>query len=255
MGGQFRSRHLPALSACKGVRARYWAALCLPMLVILAPTSARAAGGAFAVDDAVIANPGDCQVETWVALASNHDVVAFTQPACVVKLGIPVELTAVAGHARTDDVWVTPLGAKAKINILPVETGKIGVGLVEQPLWDGRNGQYLFNQLYVPFTFQFSDVFRINLNAGWQNDGIVNLNYALWGAGFEWNFVEQLTLIGEVFGLSGPVTPNAVSITEPRAQLGLRVMPVKNVDIDLIYGRNVNGENANWFTLGLNVRF
>jgi hypothetical protein len=235
--------------------ARLWTAFCLPILVIFVPTSARAAGGAYVVDDAVIGKPGDCQVETWLALASNHDLQAVTQPACVVKLGIPVEMTAVVSRVRTDDVWLTPLGAKAKINILPVETGKIGVGLVEQPVWDARNGQYLFNQLYVPLTFQFNDAFRINVNAGWQYDGVGKLNYALWGAGFEWIFVEKLTLIGEVFGLSGPTTTDAIAVTEPRAQLGLRVTPEKNFDIDLIYGRNVNGENANWFTLGVNVRF
>jgi hypothetical protein len=109
--------------------------------------------------------------------------------------------------------------------------------------------------LYVPLTFKLSETFRINVNAGWQYDGIVKLNYALWGAGFEWIFVEQLTLVGEVFGLSGPTTPEAIAITEPRAQLGLRVSPMQNIDVDLIYGRNITGENANWFTLGLNVRF
>jgi hypothetical protein len=35
----------------------------------------------------------------------------------------------------------------------------------------------------------------------------------------------------------------------------LRVTPVDNVDVDLIYGRNISGENANWFTLGVNARF
>ena len=27
------------------------------------------------------------------------------------------------------------------------------------------------------------------------------------------------------------------------------------IDLDLIYGRNIAGENANWITVGLNVRF
>jgi hypothetical protein len=27
------------------------------------------------------------------------------------------------------------------------------------------------------------------------------------------------------------------------------------LDIDVIYGRNIVGENADWITLGLNVRF
>jgi len=28
-----------------------------------------------------------------------------------------------------------------------------------------------------------------------------------------------------------------------------------SVNIDLIYGRNIAGENANWLTLGVNLRF
>ena len=72
--------------------------------------------------------------------------------------------------------------------------------------------------------------------------------------GFEWNFVQPLTLIGEVFGLAGP-RQEARSVTEPRAQIGLRWTPAEAFDIDLIYGRNITGENANWLTLGLNLRF
>jgi hypothetical protein len=251
MHGQTCSRLPEATCARKAAPARLWVALCL---AVLAPAPAYAAGGAYVVDDAVIGKPGDCQVETWLALADNHDLQAITQPACVVKLGIPVELTTVMGRTRTDDVWQTQLGAKAKINILPVETGSVGLGLVEQPVWDAASGQYLFNQFYVPLTFQFSDTFRINVNAGWQYDGVTKINYALWGAGFEWIFAEKLTLIGEWFGLAGPAT-DVNTVSEPRAQLGLRITPVTNLDVDLIYGRNVYGENANWFTLGLNVRF
>jgi hypothetical protein len=254
MSGQFSSRPLPASSAHKPAVARYWAALCLPMLVMLDPTSARAAGGAYVVDDAEIAKPGDCKVESWIALASNHDLQAITQPSCVVKLGIPVELTGSFARVRSEGVWQTQVGPKVKINILPVETGKVGIGIVDQAAWDGATGQYIFNMLYVPLTFQLSDNFRINLNVGWQSDGVKRVDDVYWGGGFEWNFVKPLTLIGEVFGLAGPPV-DPIGVTEPRAQLGLRVTPKDNFDIDLIYGRNVGGENANWLTLGLNVRF
>ena len=103
-------------------------------------------------------------------------------------------------------------------------------------------------------TFQMTDDFRINLNMGWQSDGVNRVDDVYWGGGFEWNFVKPVTLIGEVFGLAGP-SVDPIGTTEPRAQLGLRFTPEKNWDVDLIYGRNVGGENANWFTLGLNVRF
>jgi hypothetical protein len=55
-------------------------------------------------------------------------------------------------------------------------------------------------------------------------------------------------LLGEVFAILGPEQSN------PRMQLGLRYNPVKSVDLDLIYGRNIAGERSNWITIGLNFR-
>jgi hypothetical protein len=71
-------------------------------------------------------------------------------------------------------------------------------------------------------------------------------------AGFEWTFAKQLTLIGEVFGLFGQ-SAEPSSRMDPRAQLGLRYAPEKSVDVDVIYGRNVLGENADWITIGLSA--
>lgn len=251
MHGQFCSRSRLAFWTRTAAPARFCGAL---WLALLAPASAYAAGGAYVVDDAAVGKPGECKVESWVALADNHDVQAITQPACVVKLGIPIEVTAAYARTRSDGEWQNFAGGKAKINLVPVETGRIGVALVDFAVWDVHTGQNNFNALYVPLTYQFSDSFRINVNAGWQYDGAHQANQTYWGAGFEWNFVQPLTLIGELFQFAGPrVDPT--SFTEPRAQLGLRITPQKSFDIDLIYGRNVYGENANWFTLGLNVRF
>jgi hypothetical protein len=251
----FRSLPCPATSPRKRAPGRSSPAIVLVAAgMALAPASAKAAGGAFIVDDAEVGKPGECKVESWVALASNHDMQAITQPACVVSLGIPVELGGSLARTRSDDVWQTSGGPKAKINILPVETGRVGVGLAGSAGWDFATGEYLFNLLYVPLTLQLRDDFRINLNAGWQYDGPTRLSYAIWGAAFEWNFVKPLTLIGEVFGLAGPASDPS-TITSPRAQLGLRITPVDKIDVDLIYGRNINGENANWLTVGLNVRF
>jgi hypothetical protein len=157
-------------------------------------------------------------------------------------------------RTRSADVWATGAGPKLKANLVAVENGRFGIGLAGQAAWDLGTGQPLFDLVYVPLTFQLRDDFRINLNAGWQYDGATRLNYALWGAAFEWTFVKPLTLIGEVFGLAGPASDPS-TITTPRAQLGLRITPVSNTDIDLIYGRNINGENANWLTVGVNVRF
>jgi len=58
----------------------------------------------------------------------------------------------------------------------------------------------------------------------------------------------------EVFGIAGP-QGDPRSQTQPRFQAGLRVTPIETIDFDVIYGRNITGENANWITIGMNVRF
>jgi hypothetical protein len=42
--------------------------------------------------------------------------------------------------------------------------------------------------------------------------------------------------------------------TNPRYQTGLRYSPNKDIDGDLIYGRNLLGEGSNWITVGLTIR-
>lgn len=220
----------------------------------LLPAAAMAAGGAFFVDDALIGKPGECKVESWVSIASNHDFLAVTQPACVINAGIPVEAGATLVRTRSDGEWSTSAGPKAKINIIPLGDQGFALGLSGNTLWNLSTGQNIGSNINVPFTIQATKDLRININGGWLYNAVARVNYGSYGAGFEWNFVQPLTLIGEVFGLAGP-QQDVRSVTEPRAQLGLRWTPVEAFDIDVIYGRNIAGENANWFTLGLNLRF
>jgi hypothetical protein len=57
----------------------------------------------------------------------------------------------------------------------------------------------------------------------------------------------------EAFGQAGQSdTPSAV---QPRFQTGVRYRPNEIFSVDLIYGRNISGENANWITLGTTFRF
>ena len=56
-----------------------------------------------------------------------------------------------------------------------------------------------------------------------------------------------------MFGQAGVAEDK--STVEPRFQLGLRYRPVDRFNIDVIYGRNITGENANWITIATIVRF
>jgi hypothetical protein len=56
-----------------------------------------------------------------------------------------------------------------------------------------------------------------------------------------------------VFGLIGD--SDKASGKQPRFQAGLRWRPIDAFSMDLIYGRNILGENANWITLATTIRF
>ena len=234
----------------------------LATAIALAPASALAAGGAFVVDDVVVDKPGACKVESWASAATNHDFNAVTSPACVVKLGIPVELGGQLQRSRDDGVWGTSGTLKAKTNLIPVENHPFGLAISGGASWDLLTGASTGGFINVPVTLQVNDKFRVNVNGGWLYDNVAKISYATWGAGFEWSFADKWTLIGEVFGETGalpavesgdPPPPN--SIREPRTQIGLRFTPQDNLDIDVIWGHNIAGENAQWLTLGVNLHF
>lgn len=228
--------------------------LAVGILAQVLSTPVVAAGGAFVVDDSEIAKPGDCKVESWASFASNTDFLGVTSPACVANLGWPVELGFSLARFRSDDEWGSELVLKGKTNILPAGIGKIGLGFSGAVAFDLLTGEHSASSVNVPATFEIVEQFKINVNAGWLYTRPEDLNWFTYGAGFEWNFIKPLTLIGEVFGLAGQ-SVEPFSRTDLRAQLGLRYMPYESVDIDVISGRNILGENANWITVGLNFRF
>lgn len=246
------------------IKRRLAAAAFFAAGLTLALGHALAAGGAFAVDDSEIGKPGECKVESWVSLASNRDFSAATSPACAVKLGIPFEIGAQLQRSRSDSEWGTSGGLKGKINLIPAEGRAFGVGLSGGTSWNLINGASTGGFINVPVTFALREDFKININGGWMYDATTKIGYVTWGAGFEWAFTKALplTLIGEVYGQSGRLVPAEEdaappnnSVREPRTQLGLRYTPKENIDLDVIWGRNITGENANWVTLGVNLRF
>jgi hypothetical protein len=232
------------------------------LLTIALTGRAYAAGGGYSVDDAEIGKPGDCEVDSWASTASNHDFSATVNPFCVVNLGMPIEFDAIFQRMRASGVWTSTGTALVKTNLIPVENHPFGVGLVGAATWNLVTGATTGGYVYVPLTFQLKENFRINVNGGWQYDNVAKIHYATWGAGFEWIFMKPFTLIGEVYGQAGKLAaadpddaPSPKSVIQPRVQAGIRFTPAEKIDIDVIWGHNINGENAHWLTLGVNLRF
>jgi hypothetical protein len=223
--------------------------------VVLFSGYARAAGGAFLVDDAAVDEPFACKIESSASMASNQTFLGQITPACVLPLFKPIEVGVnIIRTRQPDGDWGTGVLPKFKMNILPVETGKFGLAISAGSLFNVLTGEYAGSFVNVPVTYTFSDSFKVNLNTGWIYERPNDQHFISYGAGFEWIPLKHLTLIGEVFGV---VTerPEARTVVDPRFQLGLRVTPIDTMDFDVIYGRNLGGENANWITVGWNVRF
>ena len=216
---------------------------------------AHAAGAAYAVDTAEVSEPGSCKVESWASAASNHDFVAATTPTCVLGLFHPIEFSSQFTRTRADEEWGTSATPKLKANLIPSAIGSWGVAVTGAASYDLLTHENTALFAAVPATLRLSNVVRINLNAGWQLDRTVNQNYFTYGAGVDWRTPDNVwTLTAEVFGQLGAIQ-DVRGVTEPRFQVGLRWRPVDQFNVDLIYGRNITGENSNWITLATVVRF
>jgi len=228
-------------------------AVAAAILAWLPARELRAANGAYAVDAADISEVGSCKVESWLSTASNTDFTAVANPSCVINPSQPVELSMFTSRARSDGEWSNTIQPKAKTNIVPTGIGKLGVSIYAGGSFDALTGESLTAFAVIPATFRLSETMRINLNGGWLWDRSVDRHYLLYGIGFDWKFTETLQWTIETFGQAGQ--SDTPSVVQPRFQTGMRYRPNEIFSVDLIYGRNIMGENANWITLGTTIRF
>ena len=228
------------------------------MAVLPMADGAWAANGAYAVDSADISEVGSCKLESWISTATNTDFSLVANPSCVADVGRPVEFSVLVNRSRSDGEWSTTFQPKAKTNLVPTGVGKFGFAMYAGASFDALTGDNLTTFAVVPATYRLSETMRINLNGGWLWDRTVDRHYLLYGIGWDWKFTDVLQLTIEAFGQAGRAdTPSVTSpsVTWPRFQAGVRYRPNEIFSVDLIYGRNIMGENANWITLGTTIRF
>jgi hypothetical protein len=237
-------------SACARAGALGLAVL---VLTLPPPTGARAArlGGPYFVDDAEIGPVGSCEFQQLASSAHNGDHIYGFSPACVVQFGAPVEIGTNHVNLRSDGVVDPVVSLTAKTVPIPLPGGGragFGLALSGEFIWDTNTNSFAGMFLNMPLTYDFNDRLRLNVNVGTLYIADPSVLLATGGLGVSWNFADEWTVISEVFALVGP------GQTNPRYQTGLRYSPIKAVDCDFIYGRNLTGEGANWFTVALTVR-
>jgi hypothetical protein len=106
--------------------------------LVLAAASAQAAklGGPYFVDDGEIGKVGSCEAESWSSSADNTDHIYVFSPACVVKVGIPMEIGLSGVNSRSNGFSDTTLSLTGKTVLLPIGPSAFGLALSGAVVFD-----------------------------------------------------------------------------------------------------------------------
>ncbi|MCC5994772.1 MAG: hypothetical protein JJU18_00185 [Oceanicaulis sp.] len=212
--------------------------------VLTAP--ALASGGPYAVDDAGIATPGKFKLETWMSVADTDDLIFIASPGYVFEALPWIEFELTYERARRGGDWEDTLAPAVKIALRDVDEHGYGVAL---SLGSGHAGIVRrADTMYavVPVTIPAGERLLVNVNAGVERDQETRQTEAVWGVGGQLLF-DRGELIAETFGREGGT---------PGFQAGVRpYLFGGDIALEFAYGRNLDGDRANWLTVGLSFEF
>ena len=166
----------------------------------------------------------------------------------------PVEVSAQFTRSRADGEWGTGVSPKVKTNIVPTAIGSWGVAISATASYDLITKENTALFVTVPATLRMSNACgSTSTPAGSSTAPPIATTSPMarvsTGAPPTMSGPSPARCSGRPAPLEQP------GVVEPRFQLGLRYRPVDQFNIDLIYGRNLAGERANWITLATIVRF
>ena len=231
---------------------RHWVGATLSLLVTLdLATKAHAAGGSYVVDDGAINSPGECNIDTWFT-SNRHDSSthnAVISQGCTSRNLPWLQWGGAAEQDHSDDSTANRLSPQLKAQLYANQDQSLELALSGEAHYALKGSRrYDGADLNLPLTWQPFEPLRLNLNGGWShayNDG-KQTRRLTWGSGFEYTVADALTLIGERYGEEG---------ADQSWQAGPRLHIGTAVDLDLVVGRNLNGDRDRWLTTGATVRF
>jgi hypothetical protein len=227
------------------------------VLAVLVCNSARshAAGSAYQVDTGEASEAGACKVDSWASFSDKRDFVGAVSPSCAVPFTVPLELGAQFNRSRTDGEWDTAVTPKFKFGLVAGDVGRPNVSFTGTVTYDFTSRAATAINFVVPASVWVSNLVRINANAGWLFDRTTDRHYLSYGLGVDLRTPDNFWMLtSEVFGqaLNSADPP---SVAQLRYQVGLRYRPSDEWSMVGIYGRNITGNNGNWFTVAVVRRF
>jgi hypothetical protein len=188
------------------------------LAVFVLPGGAEAAGGHHAVDDAAIADPGQCQVETWFDRElGGARALAHVGPGCrvgPVELGLNLDRTRAAA-----DGMATSAGVQLKWATALSETLAVGIVVGSARQESAQTGP--IHGILIPFTWRPDPALQWHVNVGrdLRRDGGTSHG----GVAVEWAAVPRWSFVGERFREQGA----------NRWRLGARWSMTPALDVDL----------------------
>lgn len=212
-----------------------------PALTVLTLVSAHcwANGGHFNVDDASIAPPGACQLESWLS-RDDSATVGVLKPACNFTGGAEWSLP-ISYDLSNDEA----LGLGLKYKTVWLDTGSgpalaFDAGFSYSLVTDEVDQVYL----NLPISLQVLENLTLHANLGGLHDRVADENYGTWGLAATWTTINGPKLIAEVADNHRE---------EPIFGVGARFgLGTTRWTMDLGAAHNSNSEE-NTYTLGLNI--
>ena len=204
-------------------------------------TTAHAAGGHHAVDDANMLDEGQCKLELWAERETGGSrALVHAGPGCrvgPVELDLNIDRQKFSGLAATTTFspqvkWATSLN------------DQLNIGLVAGSSFSSQSPRYTGSTLYIPLTWHASDALLAHVN--WGRDfqrgapGQARGGVALeWAASAEWSFVV------ERFFQAGVSS----------ARVGARWALMPGVSLDIGRASTLGPAGPTWATVGVNWQF
>jgi hypothetical protein len=231
-----------------------FAGLAAVAAAVLIPQTAKAAGTAYNVDTSEVAD--GCKAETWTSLAKNRDFLSAVSAACGLNLYNMTELALQFDRSRAGGDYASAVTPKIKIKLKDSDIGVFGLAISAFGTYDTATGDNTSFTFIVPSTVRLSKQARLNINLGYMRDKVLERDFLAYGAGIDMRTLANNWIVTfEVFGVAGDKTNIDPSITRPRGQVGLRWRPIDAWSADILYGRNLTGENSHWITFATAYRF
>jgi hypothetical protein len=219
--------------------------LCASPLLLLLATEAHGAGGAHVVDDAAIEDPGTCNLETWTSAMGKGSALLTASAACTPRRFPWLQAGGWMQRTWTRSGDDTLAGPAIKAAALPLGPG-ISIALSAWGGWSLGLHRLEAAGASIPLTVELGSGVTLNLNAGWEWSRTGDRHKAIVGAQIDWSVSEHLSLMAEGFGQIG---------AGAGYQAGIRWMPARWIDVDLLVGRLSDGTARHAATMGVTVRY